>query len=182
MRGRNYDVLLLRPQEIKDVIDMKQAIDLVEQGYREAQGFPIINAPRRRVHSHLNVRISSFPGGVDGLGVIGSLTRGEKVALDTAEQDYPYREHPVYLLWNSKTAVLQCIMIGEIAERRVGLSSLMALRTAATSGVGFRHLVRRNAKLAGLYGSGGQALHKVLALQNERAIETYKVFSRSADN
>ena len=37
MRGRNYDVLLLRPQEIKDVIDMKQAIDLVEQGYREAQ-------------------------------------------------------------------------------------------------------------------------------------------------
>jgi hypothetical protein len=29
MNGRNFDVLLLRPQEIKDVIDMKQAIDLV---------------------------------------------------------------------------------------------------------------------------------------------------------
>lgn len=182
MHGSNFDVLLLRPQEIKDVIDMKQAIDLVEQGYREAQGFPIINAPRRRVHSKKNVRISSFPGGVDGLGVIGSLTRGEQVLHDSASQEYPYREHPVYLLWNSETAHLQCIMIGEITEKRVGFSSLMALRTAATSGVGFRHLARKNAKVAGVFGAGGQALHKILALQNERQIATYKVFSRNPDN
>jgi ornithine cyclodeaminase/alanine dehydrogenase-like protein (mu-crystallin family) len=182
MKGSDYYVLLLRPQDIIDVVDIGKAIDLVEQGYREAEDFPIINAPRRRVHSRKNVRISSFPGGVDGLGVIGSLTRGEQVAHDATSQDYPYREHPVYLLWNAQTAQLQCIMIGEIAEKRVGFSSLMALRTAATSGVGFRHLARRNAKVAGVYGSGGQALHKILALQNERAIETYKVFSRSADN
>ena len=61
MHGRNYDVLLLRPQDITDVIDIEQAIDLVEQGYREAQGFPIINAPRRRVHSKNNVRSRAFP-------------------------------------------------------------------------------------------------------------------------
>jgi ornithine cyclodeaminase/alanine dehydrogenase-like protein (mu-crystallin family) len=182
MGGSNYDVLLLRPQDMADVIEMSKAIDLVEQGYREAQDFPIINAPRRRVHSRKNVRISNFPGGVDGLGVIGSLTRAEQVAAGPANQDYAYREHPVYLLWNSQTARLQCIMLGEIVEKRVGASSLMALRTAATSGVGFRHLVRRNAKVAGVYGSGGQALHKVLALQNERKIETYKVFSRNTDN
>ena len=182
MPGRNYDVLLLRPQEIRDVIDIKQAIDLVEQGYREAQGFPIINAPRRRVHSKRNVRISSFPGGIDGLGVIGSLTRCEQVTHDPSSQEYPYREHPVYLLWNSQSAKLQCIMIGEITEKHIGFSSLMALRTAATSGVGFRHLVRKDAKVAGVFGTGGQALHKILALQNERSIETYKVFSRNSDN
>ena len=182
MHGSNYDVLLLRPQDITDVIDIRQAIDLVEQGYREAQGFPIINAPRRRVHSKNNVRISSFPGGIDGLGVIGSLTRGEQVAHDPASQEYPYREHPVYLLWNAATARLQCIMIGEITEKRIGFSSLMALRTAATSGVGFRHLARSDAKIAGVFGTGGQALHKVLALQNERPIETYKVFSRNPGN
>jgi ornithine cyclodeaminase/alanine dehydrogenase-like protein (mu-crystallin family) len=182
MKGRNYDVLLLRPQEIKDVIEISQAIDLVEQGYREAQGFPIINAPRRRVHSRENVRISNFPGGVDGLGVIGSLTRGEQVKHDETSQEYPYREHPVYLLWHPKTAQLQCIMIGEICEKRIGFSSLMALRTAATSGVGFRHLARKDARAAGVYGTGGQALHKILALQNERPIETYKVFSRNPEN
>ena len=50
MQGSNYDVLMLRPQDVKDVIDIGKAIDLVEQGYREAHQFPIINAPRRRVH------------------------------------------------------------------------------------------------------------------------------------
>jgi hypothetical protein len=46
MKGGNYDVLLLRPQDIADVIDIGKAIDLVEQGYREAQDFRLINAPR----------------------------------------------------------------------------------------------------------------------------------------
>jgi hypothetical protein len=98
MKGSNYDVLLLRPQDIADVIDMSKAIDLVEQGHRDAQDFRLINAPRRRVHSRSNVRISNFPGGVDGLAVIGTLTRGERVAHDAGTQDYPYREPPVYLL------------------------------------------------------------------------------------
>src|SRR6202035_980578 len=128
MRGDNFDVLLLRPHEITDVIDMAQAIDLVEQVYREAHGFPIINAPRRRVHSRNNVRVSNFPGGVDGLGVIGSLTRAESVRHHGEHQEYPHREHPVYLLWDSVTAHLQAILIGEITDRRIGYSSLMALR------------------------------------------------------
>jgi len=33
-------VLVLRPQDVADVVDMRKAIDLVEQGYREALGFP----------------------------------------------------------------------------------------------------------------------------------------------
>ena len=95
-------------------------------------------------------------------GVIGSLTRAEVVSNDPQSQVYPYREHPVYLLWDSETAHLQAILIGEITDKRVGFSSIMALRTAATSGVGFRHLARKNARTAGVYGAGGQALHKIL--------------------
>jgi ornithine cyclodeaminase/alanine dehydrogenase-like protein (mu-crystallin family) len=183
MNKRNVNtVLFLGPSDVKDVISIGKAIDLVEQGYREAARFPIVNAPRRRVHSPENVRVSNFPGGVPGLGVIGSLTRGESVSHDPANQVYPYREHPVYLLWDSKTAHLQSIMVGEITEKRIGFSSVMALRTAATTGVGFRRLVRKDAAVAGVLGTGGQALHKIMALQNERAIKTYKVFSRNADN
>jgi len=183
MDKRNFNaVLFLGPQDVKDVIGIGKAIDLVEQGYREAADFPIVNAPRRRVHSPEGVRVSNFPGGVPGLGVIGSLTRAESVSHDPTNQVYPYREHPVYLLWDSKTAHLQSIMVGEIAEKRVGFSSVMALRTAATTGVGCRHLARKDARVAGVFGTGGQALHKILALQNERPIETYKVFSRNADN
>src|SRR2546421_11666303 len=73
-------------------------------------------------------------------------------------------------------------MMGEFPENRMGFSSLMGLRPAATSGVGFRHLARKDSRTAGIYGAGGQALHKVLALQNERPIATYKVYSRNRDN
>jgi hypothetical protein len=31
VKGSNYDVLLLRPRDIADVVDMSKAIDLVEQ-------------------------------------------------------------------------------------------------------------------------------------------------------
>jgi ornithine cyclodeaminase len=34
----------------------------------------------------------------------------------------------------------------------------------------------------GVYGTGGQALHKVLACSNERHIRTYKIYSRNPEN
>ena len=74
-QANNKAVLFLGPSDIKNLITMGEAIDLVAEGYGGAAEFPIINAPRRRVHSHEGVRVSNFPGGVDSLGVIGSLTR-----------------------------------------------------------------------------------------------------------
>jgi ornithine cyclodeaminase/alanine dehydrogenase-like protein (mu-crystallin family) len=183
MAGSNLkSVLFLGPSDVTGIMEMGTAIDLVEQGYAGAAEFPIINAPRRRVHSRHGVRVSNFPGGVDALGIIGSLTRAESVAHDPKSQIYPYREHPVYLLWDSETSHLKAIMVGEITEKRVGFSSLMALRTGATTGVGIRHLARKDAETVGVYGTGGQALHKVLACSNERRIRTCKVYSRNPDN
>jgi ornithine cyclodeaminase/alanine dehydrogenase-like protein (mu-crystallin family) len=175
-------ILFLGPSDINELVSMDQAIDLVAEGYAGAAKFPIINAPRRRVHTRAGVRVSNFPGGIDSLGVIGSLTRAESVRHDAESQVYPYREHPIYLLFDSETALLKAIIAGEITEKRVGFSSLMALRTAATTGVGIRYLARKDAKVVGVYGTGGQALHKVLACSSERKIKTYKIYSRSAAN
>ncbi len=180
-RNRN-SVLLLRPEDLNGLIRMDEAIAAVEQGYREAAAFPVVNAPRRRVHSPDGVRVSNFPGGIPGMGVIGSMTRAETVGLDAANQEYGYREHPVYLLWDSKSARLLSIMMGEIFDARIGFSSLMALRTAATTGVGVKHLARADARVMGLFGSGGQALNKALAVTAVRNIERLNVYSRNADN
>lgn len=177
-----HSVLFLGPSDVKNVVSMKESIDLVEQGYRDAAGYPIINAPRRRVHSPDGVRVSNFPGGVPSLGVIGSLTRGESVSHDPANQVYPYREHPVYVLSDSKTARLKAILVGELTEKSVGFSSVMALRTAATTGVGIRHLARKDASVCGVYGTGGQALHKVMACALERPVKTFRIYSRNAEN
>ena len=156
-KNRN-SLLFLRPQDLKGMITMAEAIDAIEQGYREAEDFPIVNAPRRRVHSPDGVRVSNFPGGVPGLGVIGSLTRAESVRHDSTNQDIPYREHPVYNLWDSKTSELKCIMMGEIFDERTGFSSIMAVRT------------------------GGQAVNKMLALDAVRDITHVKVYSRDPEN
>ena len=181
LKNRNT-VLFLGPTEIRGMIDMEQAVEAIEQGYREAEDFPVVNAPRRRVHSPDGVRVSNFPGGISGLGVIGSLTRAESVAHDSTNQDYPYREHPVYNLWDAKTAELKAILIGEIFDERTGFSSIMAFRTGATTGVGIKHLARKDAKTVGLYGTGGQAVNKILALNAVRDIDHIKVYSRNADN
>lgn len=175
-------MLLLKPADLQGLVGMKDAIDAIEQGYREAIEFPVINAPRRRVHSPAGVRVSNFPGGVHGLGVIGSLTRAEFVAQSDSNQSYSHREHPVYVLHDSHTGHLLAVLLGEIDEKTLGPTSLMALRTAATSGVGFRYLPRADVGTVGLFGSGGQAVNHLLALKTERPIQRVNVYSRSADN
>ena len=113
-------------------------------------------------------------------------TLGNRIELTMCLDDLP---RPI--LCNAhelENAVLSLVANGRDAGRRQAHDRDVIRRnchsrcnTGAAS-VGFRYLVRRDAKVAGIYGGGGQALHKVLALQNERTIKTYKVFSRNADN
>lgn len=175
--------LLLKPEEIQDLVDMAEAIDAVEKGYAGAHRFPVINAPRRRVHSPAGVRVSNFPGGVHDMGVIGAASRAELVVQEGTHQRYDYREHPVHVLNDSNTGELLSIVIGEPVEKTLGYTSLVALRTAATSGVALRYMVRENAEKVGLFGSGGQAANQLLALLAVRpGIRHVKVYSRSPGN
>lgn len=176
-------VLLLRPEELQGLVTMKEAIDIVEQAYRETFEFPAIGAPRRRVHSPANVRVSNFPGGVHALGVIGTGTRPDKINPGGDTQTKAYRGYPIHLVHDSNSGHLLSILIGEVDEKTLGYGSVMSLRTAATSGVGFRYLPRGDVATAGLFGSAGQAANQLLALITERpSIKSVKVFSRSADN
>ena len=176
-------VLLLKPSDLQGLVSMKDAIDAVEQGYRESTEYPVINGPRRRVHSPAGVRVSNFPGGVHQLGVMGAQVRAELVVQEGDNQRYDHRELPVHVLHDSSSGRLLAVLFGEIDEKTIGPSSLMAFRTAATSGVGFRYLVRKDAETAGLFGSGGQAANQLLALVTERpTIKRVKMFSRSPEN
>ncbi len=157
---------------------MAEAIDIIELAYKRAAEYPVINSPRRRVHSPSGVRISTFAGGVHDLGVLAINEHTEVVRHTEEVQHYPYREHPVYVLHSSTDARLLAVIIGEIDEKTIGYTSAMALRTAATSGVGFRLLARQEVKTVGLYGTGGMALNHLLALKTVRPVHSVKVFSR----
>ena len=74
-------VLLIRPDEMSQLISMKDAIEAVEEGFRQWAELPGINAPRRRIHVPSGVRVSVHQGGVPGLGATGLMTHCEHVNI-----------------------------------------------------------------------------------------------------
>lgn len=174
--------LLLHPQDLDGLVTMADAIDAIEKAYAGAAEFPVINAPRRRIHSPASVRFNTFPGGIHALGVIGLASHAEVVTQDGPVQHFGNREHQICLLHDSNDSHLLAVIIGAFNEKTLGYTTQTALRTGATSGVGYRYLARRDARVAGLFGAGNQAVTQLLALKSERGIERVMLSTRSRES
>lgn len=175
--------LLLHPEDLNGLVSMADAVDAIEQAYGSAVTWPLGNAPRRRVHSEDKVRLSVFPGGVSALGVIGVVEHAERVIHEGPIQKSVDREHQICVLHDASNSRLIAILIGSVPEKLTGgFGARTTLRTGATSGVGFRHLARKNSKICGLIGAGAQAVTQLLALKSVRPITKVKVYTRSAES
>lgn len=175
--------LLIRPQELRGIVSMAEAIDAVRRGFLEWGENPQINAPRRRIHIPTGVRVSVHQGGVPGAGVTGLMTHCEWVKPLSDHQEYPRLNHPVTVLYDAKEGELKAIIIGEITCKELPDNvAVTGLRTAATSALGTDLLARKDAERIGLFGSAGQAKNHLLALARVRKIKEVKVYSRSAEN
>ena len=172
---------LLHPADLEGLVSMDDAIEGVGAAYGAVAQSPMIGAPRRRVHSPAGVRVSVFPGGVPALGVIGVGEHAELVKHDGPVQ-HTTREHQVWLLHDGETAKLRGVMIGAVNEKTVGYTCQTALRTGATSGVGFKHLARNDATTVGMFGTGHHAVTQLMALTRVRPIRQAKIFSRNEEN
>ena len=62
-------VLLLRPEEIDGLITMKEAIKVVEEGFRQWTQRPDFSEVRHCTHMPSNVRVSVHQGGLPSVGV-----------------------------------------------------------------------------------------------------------------
>lgn len=174
--------LLLHPEDLEGLVSMADAIAAIEKAYAGATEFPVINAPRRRIHSPDSVRFNTFPGGIHALGVIGLASHAEVVTQDGPVQHFGNREHQIVLLHDSNDSRLLAILIGAINEKTLGYTTQTALRTGATSGVGYRHLAREDAKVAALFGAGNQAVTQLLALKSVRDIELVRICTRTEES
>ena len=67
-------VLVLRPEEIDGLITMKEAIKVVEEGFRQWAQHPDFSEVRHRTHMPSNVRVSVHQGGLPSVGVTGLMT------------------------------------------------------------------------------------------------------------
>lgn len=125
------------------------------------------------------------------MGVIGVAEHVEQISHTHDSQKTVNREHQVWILHDSETCALLAIMIGAVNEKRLGWevrtgdingsTSQTSLRTGATSGVGFKYLARQDARIAGLFGAGNQAITQLQALKSVRPIERAFVYSRSPE-
>jgi ornithine cyclodeaminase/alanine dehydrogenase len=182
LRANGGHYLLLQPEDLEDLVDMADAIDAIERACGDAATWPIVNAPRRRIHSPDGVRFSCFPGGIPSRGVIGIVEHTERIVQDGPIQHSLDREHQICVLHDSRDASLLAMLVGSIPERLVGYTARTALRTGAISGVGFRHLAREDASTCGLIGAGGQAVTQLLALKAVRPIRRVKVHTRTRES
>lgn len=176
--------LLLSPEDLCDLVEMKDAVDAMEQAYGEATRWPLGNAPRRRIHTPDKVRLSVFPGGIPSRGVVGVVEHTERVIHEGPIQKSVDREHQICILHDASCSKLLAVLVGTIPEKVVGLGrgARTALRTGATSGVGFRYLARENAKTCGLIGAGSQAVTQLLALKSVRPIRQVKLHTRTTES
>ncbi|MBI4524702.1 MAG: ornithine cyclodeaminase family protein [Deltaproteobacteria bacterium] len=174
---------LIRPNELRGIVSMGEAVEAVRLGFSEWGRNPQINAPRRRIHIPTGVRVSVHQGGVPGAGATGLMTHCEWVKPFADHQEYPRLNHPVIVLYDAAEGELKGIIIGEITCSELPDNvAVTGLRTAATSAAGTDVLARKDAERVGLFGSAGQARNHLVALAGIRKLKEVKVYSRTAAN
>ena len=174
---------LIRPDELRGIVSMAEAVEAVRMGFREWGENPQINAPRRRIHIPTGVRVSVHQGGVPGASATGLMTHCEWVKPLSDHQEYPRLNHPVIVLYDAQEGELKALIIGEITCSELPDNvAVTGLRTAATSAVGTDVLARKDAERVGILGSAGQARNHLIALAKVRKIKEVKVYSRRAEN
>lgn len=172
--------LLLKAEEIKGLVSIEEAIDAVEQGFRDQANHPRFSLPRQRMMAG-NRRINIHSGGCVGLSVAGTFIHYERHNYTQEDQTYAAAGKRIYIAYDSETAALLTIIVGSIPLYDFDDNDI-ATETAITSAVGTRHLARSDCKILGLYGTGRQARRHLKVMCTLRPIEKVKVFSRRAEN
>jgi ornithine cyclodeaminase/alanine dehydrogenase-like protein (mu-crystallin family) len=175
--------LLIKPEAVKGVVTMAEAIDAVREGFRAWGENPEFNAPRRRIHIPTGVRVSVHQGGVPAAGATGLMTHCEWVKPFSDHQEYPRLNHPVTVLYDAAEGELKAIIIGEFTCSELPDNvAVTGLRTAATSAVGTDVMATQNAEKVGVFGASGQARNHLVALARIRKLKQVKVYSRTPEN
>lgn len=177
-RAMSDTVLILKAQETNGLVGMGEAIELMEEAYRE-YGHNIAKIiPRRRIEIPLANR--DQPAWF-WLNVIpGAVPARDAAAVRVAGRHYTYPSEGARIRQKATGAGL--VLVWDMPTRKLlGIvqdTVISALRVGATSAVGARYLARRDARTLGVIGAGQQALGQVAALLLVRpGIETLRVYS-----
>jgi alanine dehydrogenase len=153
--------LLLREQHVTELLDIRTAMEAVEEVMRnQAEGWAT-NRPRYRVASQTSLLHVMAAGdkrlGVAGLKVYTTARKGTRFLV---------------LLYDSGNGD----MLAMIEADRLG-----QMRTGAASGVATKYMARADADTVGIYGTGWQAETQLMAVCAATRIRSVKAYSRNAE-
>jgi alanine dehydrogenase len=178
------NAILAQPDDHRGILAMSEAVEAMFEAFRNWAKDPLVGELRRRTHTPKNVRITLHQGGAPAYGTTGIMTHAELVRIFGEKQKNPRRGRPVLVLYDSDTAALKLILIGEMHPKELpDANSVVAMPTACASMVGTDLLARKNCEVAGVFGAGDQAKHHLLALMCIRkSIKRVRVFSPTPEN
>ena len=146
--------LIINEKITRKVIDMPQAVKLVEDMFRERAAGKVRSLPRRRLK-----------GSEKQLNVMAAWqTSSDLICL----RAYAGEANTI-TLYNGRTGAIQAI---------VNMAYLSSLRTGAASGVAAKYLAPLNSETMGLIGPGWQATFQVEAIALSSPIRQVLVFGR----
>jgi alanine dehydrogenase len=159
-------VLFLSRKDVESVLTMKEAIEAVENGFRE-HGLGTVNMPLRsviRVDRHKG-SVLFMPASIEGMGALG--VKVVSVYSDNPSKYNLPTTQGVVLLTDPENGAVLAIMDGTF---------LTAMRTGAASGVATKYLAKTDAKTVGLIGTGVQGRTQILGISEVREIEKVKAY------
>lgn len=153
--------LYLNEADVRELLDMELAIDLVEQAFREWAEGRASNEPRQRAKAP-GITLHTMSATAQYLGLVGwknyTTTRsGAKFLVGVSRQE-----------------------TGELAAL-IEADYLGQLRTGATSGVATSYMARPDSKVVGMFGSGLQARTQLKAVCTVCKIEVVEIYSRNEE-
>ncbi len=149
---------------VRDLVTMQDALEAVEEVFREQGNGNVVNVPRVRAPVkggtlRITAGILSYRG-YYGVKISSSAVFGRNAGR-------------MFCLYREETGELCAI---------VQVFAMGALRTGAASGIATKYLANENAAILGVLGSGRQAKTQVEAISRVRPIREVKVFSPTREH
>jgi ornithine cyclodeaminase/alanine dehydrogenase-like protein (mu-crystallin family) len=148
--------LYLTETDVRELLDMRIAVDTIEEMFRQLANGTAENVPRHRARAK-GVMLHTMSAAAEYLGTVGWK------AYTTTATGAQFLVG-LYASTGELTALIEADYLGQ-------------LRTGAASGVATEFMARPDAKVVGLFGSGKQARMQLKAVCTVRKIETVEIYS-----
>jgi len=145
--------------EVRDVLTMPMAIEAVEEISRKQATGEVVVHPRRRFE-------------LPGVGFFHYMAAADFSAGFVAMKQYTYVRGKLRFL-----VPLYEMATGDLLAL-IEADYMGQLRTGAASGVATKYLARKDARIAAIIGTGGQARTQLEAVANVRKLESVRVYGR----